>query len=361
MALSCSRLCSHLSLVRLCALRTNRITNGLYSPHVSCQSRLALCRHYSSSKVRRGIGRYVATRLQWANSKYEGFLKRRFPRFFQLYHTFVEGFKLLLRDFKEVRRIKVKMRSEGIQFQDLPYREMGKLRQFRRDMVKAIPLVVISIPPFANYLVFVLMYFFPRQFLIPHFWTPRQQVEFRGLYQSLRVRHHWPVLKGLENMSRQVKNSQLQGRLKHLCAKVQSGGNPKVSEILAVQGLFSGPPLSMTRMSVGQMRRISPLLFLTPRLPGFLIGRRLNSHALELLQLDRALVRLGPHQLSDSEIREACYLRGLHSDLLGINQCRDWLHQWLQVSSSLKESEVSLLLHSIVFLSANYPTPLSRH
>ncbi|XP_076597340.1 LETM1 domain-containing protein 1 isoform X1 [Chaetodon auriga] len=345
MALSCSRLCSHLSLVRLCALRTNRITNGLYSPHVSCQSRLALCRHYSSSKVRRGIGRYVATRLQWANSKYEGFLKRRFPRFFQLYHTFVEGFKLLLRDFKEVRRIKVKMRSEGIQFQDLPYREMGKLRQFRRDMVKAIPLVVISIPPFANYLVFVLM----------------QQVEFRGLYQSLRVRHHWPVLKGLENMSRQVKNSQLQGRLKHLCAKVQSGGNPKVSEILAVQGLFSGPPLSMTRMSVGQMRRISPLLFLTPRLPGFLIGRRLNSHALELLQLDRALVRLGPHQLSDSEIREACYLRGLHSDLLGINQCRDWLHQWLQVSSSLKESEVSLLLHSIVFLSANYPTPLSRH
>lgn len=29
--------------------------------------------------------------------------------------------------------------------------------QFRRDVIKAIPLVVISIPPFANYLVFVLM------------------------------------------------------------------------------------------------------------------------------------------------------------------------------------------------------------
>lgn len=124
--------------------------------------------------------------------------------------------------------------------------------------------------------------------------------------------------------------------------QVQNGGNPKVSEILAVQGLFSRPPLSMKRMSVSQMvskacthkhslswhecrrlvepehhcctssvclhgqtqRHISPLLFLTPRLPGFLIGRRLNSHALELLQLDRALSRLGPHQLSDSEIRQ---------------------------------------------------------
>ncbi|XP_040008900.1 LETM1 domain-containing protein 1 [Xiphias gladius] len=358
MALSCSSLCRHLSLVRLCGLRTNRTTTGLYSPYLSCQSRLPLCRLYSSSKVRRGIGRYVTSRLQWANSKYEGFLKRRFPSFYQLYHTFVEGFKLLFQDAKDVRRIKAKMTSDRVKFQDLPYREMEKLRQFHRNMIKAIPLVMISIPPFANYLVFVLMYFFPRQLLIPHFWTPRQQVEFRGVYNSLRARHHWPVLKGLEDMSRQVKEGQLQSDLRHLCAKVQSGVNPKVSEILAVRRLFSGPPLGMKRMSVDHMRHISPLLFLTPRLPGFVIGRRLNSHALELLQLDRALSRLGPHQLSDAELRQACYVRGLNSDSLGVNQCREWLSQWLQVSSSLKDSEVSLLLHSIVFLSANYQNGL---
>ncbi|KAI3357733.1 hypothetical protein L3Q82_016140 [Scortum barcoo] len=336
MALSCSRLCSSLSLIRLSSLRTNRITNGLYSPFVSCQSRLPLCRHYTSSKVKRGIGRYIATRLQRANSKYEDFLKRRFPRFYQLYHTFVEGFKLLLQDAKEVRRIKTKMISEGVQLQDLPYRDIEKLRQFRRDLIKAIPLVLISIPPFANYLVFVLMYFFPRQLLIPHFWTPRQQVEFRGVYHSLRARHHWPVLRGLENTSRQVKDGQLQTRLKDLCAKVQSGATPKVSEILAVRRLFAGPPLGIKRMSVDQMRHISPLLFLTPRLPGFLIGQRLNSHALELLHLDRALSRLGPHQLSDAELRQACYVRGLNSNSLGVTQCHEWLSQWLQVSSALK-------------------------
>ncbi len=63
-------------------------------------------------------------------------------------------------------------------------------------------------------------YFFPRQLLIPHFWTPRQQIEFRGFYHSLRAEHHWPVLKGLENTNRQVKDNQLQNRLKDLCAKV---------------------------------------------------------------------------------------------------------------------------------------------
>ncbi|XP_041654857.1 LETM1 domain-containing protein 1 isoform X2 [Cheilinus undulatus] len=361
MALSCSSLCSHLSLIRLCGLRTNIINNGVYSSYMSCQPRLTLCRYYSSSKARRGVGRYVATKLQKANSKYEAFLKKRFPRFFQLYHTFVEGFKLLYQDAKAVWRIKAKMSTSGVQYKDLPYREMEMLRQFRRDMIKAIPLVVISIPPFANYLVFVLMYFFPRQLLIPHFWTPSQQVEFKGVYHSFRAQHHWPVLKGLENSSHQIKDRQLQGRLRDLCTKIQNGVNPKVSEILAVRSLFSGHPLGVKRMSTQQMRHISPLLFLTPRLPGFVVGQRLNSHGLELLQLDRALSRLGPNQLSEAELRQACYVRGLNSTRMDINQCREWLSQWLQMSSSLKESEVSLLLHSIVLLSANYPKGSSRH
>ncbi|XP_034392100.1 LETM1 domain-containing protein 1 [Cyclopterus lumpus] len=361
MALFSSSLCSNLSLTRLCGLRTNTITNGIYFPYVSSQSRFPLCRHYSSSKVRRGIGQYVVSKVQSVNAKYEEFLKRRFPRFYQLYHTFMEGFKLLLQDAKDVQRIKTKMFSDGVQLKDLPYRELEKLRQFRRDIMKAIPLVAISIPPFANYLVFVLMYFFPRQLLVPYFWTPKQQVEFRALYHSNRVRQHRPVLKGLENTSQQVKDGQLQSGLKDLCAKVQRGANPKVSEILAVRTLFSGPPLGINRMSVDQMRHVSPLLFLTPRLPGFLMGRRLNSHTMELLLLDRALSRMGPHQLSDSELRQACYVRGLHSNSLGINQCREWLSQWLQLSSSLKDSEVSLLLHCIVFLSANYPNGASRH
>ncbi|XP_061591297.1 LETM1 domain-containing protein 1 [Cololabis saira] len=360
MSLSCARLCSRLSLVRLCGHGSNIITHRVYFPNVSCQSRCPPCRRFTSSKVRPGLVRYVSSRIQWANAKYESFLQRRFPRFFLLYHTFVEGFKQLFKDATEVRRIKTRMLL-GLKYQDLPYRDMEKLRQFRRDLMKALPLVVISIPPFANYLVFVLMYFFPRQLLIPHFWTPKQQVEFRRVYHSLRAQRHWLVLKSLENTSQQVKNGQLQGSLKDLCSKVQNGANPKVTEILAVRSLFSGPPLGIRRMSVDHMRQISPLLFLTPRLPGFLIGRRLNSHALELLQLDRALSRLGLHQLSDAELRQACYMRGIHSDSLGIDQCRAWLSQWLQVSSSLKASEVSLLLHCIVFLSANYPKAPSRH
>ena len=252
-------------------------------------------------------------------------------------------------------------------------------------------------------------YFFPRQLLIPHFWTPRQQVEFRGVYNSLRAQHHWPVLNSLENTSQQVKDRQLQRRLTDLCTKVRDcicWGNTNISKYMqmtqwtyiylfaylfnkmvyllkllsttvkadrkgwscvksSIFGAFSGEewiepssvwnpccPNPVLRTSSGHtpdvrgshgqwdssftcrtkqtalsvdtqmqrarwiwstlllllftvhQRRVSPLLFLSPRFPGVLIGRRLNTHAFELLLLDRALSKLGHLQLSDSELRQ---------------------------------------------------------
>ena len=45
------------------------------------------------------------------------------------YHCIHPGFKLLFRDAKDVRRIKAKMASDRVKFEELPYREMEKLRQ----------------------------------------------------------------------------------------------------------------------------------------------------------------------------------------------------------------------------------------
>ncbi|MGH0183250.1 UNVERIFIED_CONTAM: hypothetical protein FKN15_011495 [Acipenser sinensis] len=117
---------------------------------------------------------------------------------------------------------------------------------------------------------------------------------------------------------------------------VQGGAHPGISEIQAVRRLFTGPPLGMKRLQVEHMRCLSSLFFLTSRLPAALIRRRLWSHSVELLQLDRTLSMLGLHQLSEPELRSACYLRGLNSTCLSTTQCREWLYQWLQLSTRLK-------------------------
>lgn len=63
-------------------------------------------------------------------------------------------------------------------------------------------------------------YYYPRQVLIPHFWTPSQKVAFRGVYHCLRAEHHMPVLQGMQKTSSPVQDGHLQNRLQHLCAKV---------------------------------------------------------------------------------------------------------------------------------------------
>ncbi|KAG7281120.1 hypothetical protein CRUP_027657 [Coryphaenoides rupestris] len=260
----------------------------------SSYRRLSLCRHLSS-------GRHVSSRLQLVKSKYEQFLKRRFPRFYKLYHTFKEGCKMLFADVKEVTRIQGSLLTGKVTLQNMPYRDMEKLRQVRRDMIKAFPIVLISIPPFANYLVFVLI----SRWSSAASTTPSES-RARGPCSGASRTSQAPG----------SQRAPLQSRLKKLCTNA-------TADVSAVRELFSGPPLGVKWDDDGAQRHICPLLFLTPRLPGFLVGRRLNKHAQELLRLDRALVRLGIHQLSDSELKTG--------------------------------SESSLLLHSMVLLSANYP------
>ncbi|XP_030054147.1 LETM1 domain-containing protein 1 [Microcaecilia unicolor] len=296
----------------------------------------------------------ISSRVKYMSEKYNRFLERKFPRFYILYSTFIKGCQLLFLDGKEVIRIKKKMAHQGLKFYQLPYREMEKLRQFRRDIIKGAPVLLIAIPPFANYLVLVLMYFFPRQFLIQHFWTDQQQVEFFNVYHSNRAEAYPAVLSGLQQAVPRLQDQLLKEKMLQLCTEVQHGSHPAVAELESVSRAFSGPPLDLKHLKMHHMKALSRVLFLTPHLPTFLLRWRLWNHTFELHHLDKALLKLGVHELSDKELKNACYVRGLNSTQLSSAECKIWLTQWLQLSSRLKDSEASLLLFSLVLLSTNY-------
>ncbi|XP_073175502.1 LETM1 domain-containing protein 1 isoform X1 [Lepidochelys kempii] len=262
----------------------------------------------------------VISQFKYANGKYESFLERTFPRFYLLYSTFLKGFRTLFSEAKEIRRIKLNMSLQKIDFHQLPYREMERLRQFRRDLIKAIPIGLLSLPPFANYFVFLLMYLFPRQLLIRHFWTPKQQSEFLNIYHGMRREVYPELIDGLEQVTRFVADQQLRSQMQELCTQ----------------------------------KALSRILFLTPHLPIFFLRYRLRSHMLELQHLDRAMLKLGVSELTEEEVKMACYVRGLNSTHLSPSECQKWLKQWVKLSCELKDSEVSLLAHSMVLMSTNY-------
>ncbi|XP_067880738.1 LETM1 domain-containing protein 1 isoform X2 [Heterodontus francisci] len=264
------------------------------------------------------------------------------------------SFHLLYLDFKEICGIKRKMADQGLKYNQLPYREMEKLRQFRRDVIKVIPVVLLSIPPFANYMVFILMYFFPRHLLIRHFWTRKQQQEFMEIYHSFRAQVYPDAVRSLVKAASRVPDKRLKGQLLQLISKVQEGIHPEISQLHVVAKLFSGPPLEMRLINAYQTKILSQVMFLTPHMPTFIMRHRLWSHIMEIRHLDQALNVLGVHHLLEDELKIACYIRGLNSMHLNATQCKEWLTKWVQLSKKLKDSEASLLLHSMVLLSTNY-------
>ncbi|CAM9937402.1 unnamed protein product, partial [Bubo scandiacus] len=205
----------------------------------------------------------LASTAKRINGRYERFLERTFPRFYVLYVTFTKGIQALFLEAKEIRKIKSKMSRQRLSVQQLPYREMERLRQFRRDVLKALPIAAIAIPPFANFLVIALMYFFPRQLLIRYFWTPKQQVEFLDAYDAIRRDSYLDVVESLTLAACSLPELQLQQRLRELCAEVQRGSQPHVAELYAVRSLFSGSPLALNKLRVSHVKALSQVLFLT--------------------------------------------------------------------------------------------------
>ncbi|RLV71483.1 hypothetical protein DV515_00017403 [Chloebia gouldiae] len=285
---------------------------ALSSFQVRSPVRSQLCRSPVRSVSSRALVAAVAAAARRANARYERYLEKSFPRFYLLYSTFKTGLQALFLELQEIRRIRARMSQLQLSPQQLPYRDMERLRQFRRDLLKIIPIGIIAIPPFANFLL-----------LIRHFWTPRQQVEFLAAYERGRRAAYPAVLRALARAARALPEPRPRQLLLQLCAQ----------------------------------RALSQVLFLTPHLPAFLLRRRLRSHVLEIRHLDRALLLLGLGQLSEEELRAACYLRGLSSTHLGQAECRAWLEQWLRLSCELQASEASLLAHSMVLLALNAGQP----
>ncbi|XP_009282523.1 PREDICTED: LETM1 domain-containing protein 1-like, partial [Aptenodytes forsteri] len=71
----------------------------------------------------------LASKAKRINGRYERFLERTFPRFYVLHATFTKGIQALFLEVKEIRKIKSKMSCQRLSAQQLPYREMERLRQ----------------------------------------------------------------------------------------------------------------------------------------------------------------------------------------------------------------------------------------
>uniref|UniRef100_A0A2K6LER0 LETM1 domain containing 1 n=1 Tax=Rhinopithecus bieti TaxID=61621 RepID=A0A2K6LER0_RHIBE len=164
-------------------------------------------------------------------------------------------------------------------------------------------------------------YLFPRQLLIRHFWTPKQQTDFLDIYHAFRKQSHPEIISYLEKVIPLISDAGLQWHLTDLCTKIQRGTHPAIHDILALRECFSNHPLGVNQLQALHVKALSRAMLLTSYLPPPLLRHRLKTRTTVIHQLDKALAKLGIGQLTAQEV---------------------------------KSTELSLLLHNVVLLSTNY-------
>lgn len=83
---------------------------------------------------------------------------------------------------------------------------------------------------------------------------------------------------------------------------------------------------------------------------------RLYEHAFMVHTMDIAIKREGGiHNMPESALRRACYIRGLNPINLKNEEMIDWLRSWVAISLNIEEKHISLFLHLPILLGYNHP------
>jgi hypothetical protein len=193
----------------------------------------------------------------------------------------------------------------------------------------------------------------PRTFLCHHFWSLEQKVDFALEDHSKNLRSYRPVFRHLQNKVTAIEDFRLREDCDKLFGKIGSGHHATVEEVLSVRRAFEGKPFGIEHLT---SRHLGQLCGMYGRSKFFGRSARMYQHAGILHDCDLALDRSGgPSTLTSTELRDACFWRGLNPLNTHQDDLVHFLDDWIAISKSLDSASLSLLLHAPLFLVYNNP------
>ncbi|PSN35206.1 LETM1 domain-containing protein 1 [Blattella germanica] len=271
-----------------------------------------------------------------------------------VYRIFMVGIKEFYRDMKRLFKIHRKLTNSPEGFKCLNRKEIELYHQMPKDMIRVAPMLIISTLPFANYVVFPLVYLFPRQLLCHHFWTLKQRSDFAMIGQRKRLYNYKPVFRCVQAQLDTIKNREDHANWAYVLGLLGSGLHPKPEDILKSINLFRGDPYHLAYLYPGH---VTGLLRMYRMHGGWRRRQRLAERATILQEMDFAIEREGGlSKLSQEELRQACFYRGLNPITMKTDDIIDWLSQWFKISQAVDAESLSLLLHCPILLGYNQPS-----
>ncbi|KAF5284675.1 hypothetical protein FQA39_LY16957 [Lamprigera yunnana] len=307
---------------------------------------------YKTKEVKK-IRFYVLHRTFEYLKSYNVTLERKFPRAMRLYRLFVEGMKDFYTDFKAYLKMVHSLNLGGNNLNNFTLKEIELYQQMPKDMRQIAPLLILSILPFANYVIFPIAYYFPRQLLCRHFWNLQQKSEFSVISLQKRLTHNKPVFRHLQLQLPYIQADFLYDKWSTVLGTIGSGSQPEPLEILHCKKLFETGPYNLMYLSGNHVRH---LLKIHDVPLGWFRRTRLGDRAIILQAMDRSIMKEGIDNISHDSLRNACLIRGLNPTNMNYEDMIKWMKKWLIVSCDINKSSLSLLLHCPILLAYNEPT-----
>ncbi|OQR71038.1 LETM1 domain-containing protein 1-like [Tropilaelaps mercedesae] len=282
---------------------------------------------------------------------YEKLMQKHTPTVFEVYNSLGTGTKLLYKDIQEYLSVSKDLKS-GKPVSNLTRKQLEVYYKVPKDMIQVAPTLFICAMPLTNYFIFPLLYAYPKELLSSQFWTERQWRYFELEKHIKRVQYYDSVLYQLEKGK--TSEIDLKNKSLEIISKLRSGGHPTVEDIVDIKPLFQdGHHLALHNLSYGHLRALS--LSQGLQFGGFVPYGRLWRYGGFIWETDRALVREGSLKtLTDLDIAQCCLMRGFNPFGCSRTEAEEFLDKWLTLSLQLKDRELSLLLHTPIFLAYNH-------
>lgn len=267
------------------------------------------------------------------------------------YHKFKAGLQQFLGEMKETVELQNKyMASNG----ELQYnlQQLTLMYQIKRDIRKLFPILMIALLPFALVFIIPITYYFPHIFLTNHFLTADQKAYADNFHFKKQLLHSEFVYNSMHSIVDSIKSKPLYSDIKEVIDQLDKGLQPDIHLITKCSPLFvSQQPFSIEALPPAHTLRL-----------GFIHGiyvditkNRIRQLGRFIVACDRLILRDKP-ELSDEQIMQLCRYRGFNTMHVSVDEARQQLNRWLELSPYFTEFNYSLLLHAPILLWYNHPS-----
>ncbi|RUS78467.1 hypothetical protein EGW08_013755 [Elysia chlorotica] len=262
---------------------------------------------------------------------------------------YYHGFRLLAIDI----RICSKLIWQLMNGKSLTRREYNQLVRTTADMFRLLPMLVFILVPFAEFLLPVVLHFFPNM-LPSTFKEDTAEVENDKIKKTLKAKIEMAkfLQKTIQEsaIQSQKKEGQTAESFANFIDTIRSEGTkPNTKDIMKFAKLFEDE-ITLDNLTRHQLRACCIMLNITPigsdALLRFILQMKLRS----LLADDKMIQKDGLETLSISELQSASRARGMRALGLSEDRLREQMQQWLQLHLEEKIPTSLLLLSRALYL-----------